>query len=138
MLVCSIFKCTLERFFSQMIVVKMDWHNRLAEENLTALLYVKVEGPSRQDFHSNHCSGVVDLWSNKKSRRFKQYNPALLHIHLRLASQEVSKCMKIILSKKGKIMVHKNCEVYLKFVIGYGVFYVIVLKKKNTYFHHWT
>ena len=34
----------LERFFSQMKVVKTDWLNRLTDENLTALLYIKSKG----------------------------------------------------------------------------------------------
>ena len=35
----------LERFFSFMKVLKCDWHSKLSEENLGALLQIKVEGP---------------------------------------------------------------------------------------------
>ena len=35
----------IERFFSFMKVVKSDWHSKLSEENIKALLRIKVEGP---------------------------------------------------------------------------------------------
>ena len=40
---CS--NASLERFFSQMGIVKTDWRNSLSESNLTSLLRIKVSGP---------------------------------------------------------------------------------------------
>ena len=63
---------TLERFFSQMKVVKTDWRNRLNEKNLTNLLYLKVDGPSLKDFNEKYCSKAVELWYNDKPRHMNQ------------------------------------------------------------------
>ena len=46
---CS--NAALERFFSQMRMVKTDWRNCLNEENLTHLLCIKVAGPPLREFH---------------------------------------------------------------------------------------
>ena len=43
----------LERFFSQMQVVKTDWCDHPSEVNLTCLLIIKVAGPSLKSFHHN-------------------------------------------------------------------------------------
>ena len=67
---CS--NASLERFFSQMRIVKTDWRNKLSEENLTNLLYIKTEGPTLQEFHDNYCKVAVDLWYNDKDRRLNQ------------------------------------------------------------------
>ena len=40
---CS--NASIERFFSQMRIVKTDWRNSLSESNLTSLLQIKVSGP---------------------------------------------------------------------------------------------
>ena len=45
---CS--NATLERFFSQLHVVKSVWSNCLGEENLMHLLRIKVTGPSLEIF----------------------------------------------------------------------------------------
>ena len=63
---------SLERFFSQMRLVKTDWRNRLNEENLTHLLRIKVEGPTFKEFHENICSNAVNLWYNDKPQRTHQ------------------------------------------------------------------
>lgn len=62
----------IERFFSQMRVVKTDWRNRLNEKNLSSLLYVKTEGPTLQIFHDVFCPSAVDLWYSDKTRRLNQ------------------------------------------------------------------
>ena len=49
---CS--NAALERFFSQMRVVKIDWRNRLNEENLTHLLRIKDAGPPLREFHDTY------------------------------------------------------------------------------------
>ena len=59
----------LERFFSQMKVVKTDWRNKLNAENLTHLLRIKVEGP---EFREKYCSIAVDCWFNDKDRRLHE------------------------------------------------------------------
>ena len=67
---CS--NAVLERFFSQMRVVKTDWRNRLNEENLTNLLRIKVTGPSLKEFHNTYCELAVSAWYNDKHRRMGQ------------------------------------------------------------------
>ena len=67
---CS--NATLERFFSQLRVVKSVWRNRLSEENLTHLLRIKVTGPSLEIFHNDYCNITVDKWYNDKNRRLGQ------------------------------------------------------------------
>ena len=67
---CS--NAALERFFSQLRVVKSVWHNRLTEENLTHLLRIKVTGPSLEIFHNDYCNITVDKWYNDKNRRLGQ------------------------------------------------------------------
>ena len=58
----------LERFLSQMQVMKTDWCNRLSEVNLTCLLRIKVAGPSLKSFHDNYYHLAIDLWFNEKER----------------------------------------------------------------------
>ena len=62
----------LERFFSQMRVVKTDWCNRLSEENLTCLLRIKVAGPTLKSFHDDYCKLAINRWFNDKHRRIGQ------------------------------------------------------------------
>lgn len=63
---------TLERFFSQIHLVKTDWWNGLNEENLTHLRWVKVDGPKIEELHANLRSKAVTLWYNDWSRRMHQ------------------------------------------------------------------
>ena len=70
---CALYpNATLERFLSQMRVVKTHWRNRVNEENLTHLLLVKVYGPTIEEFHANHRGNVVNLWYNDRNRRMHQ------------------------------------------------------------------
>ena len=62
----------LERFISQMQVVKTDWCNRLPEVNITSLLRIKVAGPSLKSIHDNYFHLAIDLWYNEKERRLGQ------------------------------------------------------------------
>lgn len=62
----------LERFFSQMKIVKTDWRNRLNAENLTDLLRIKVEGPEFHEFRKSYCDDAVNMWFNDRSRRLQQ------------------------------------------------------------------
>ena len=66
---CS--NATLERFFSQLRVVKSVWRNRLSEENLTHLLRIKVTGPSLEIFHNDYCNITVDKWRLGQNKRKK-------------------------------------------------------------------
>ena len=63
---CS--NATLERFFSQLHVIKSVWRSRLSEENLTHLLPIKVTGPSLEIFHNDYCNITVGKWYNNKNR----------------------------------------------------------------------
>ena len=59
----------VERFFNYMKIIKTDWRNRLNEENLEALLRIKVGGPDLQGFVNSYCEDAVNLWWNQKQRR---------------------------------------------------------------------
>ena len=63
---------TLECFFSQMNVMKIDWRNRLGAENLSYLLRIKVEGPNFAEFRKDFCEAAVNSWYNDKPRRLNQ------------------------------------------------------------------
>ena len=63
---------TLERFFSQMNVLKTDWRNRLSAENLSHLLRIKVEGPNFAEFRKDFCEAAVNSWYKDKPRRLNQ------------------------------------------------------------------
>ena len=62
----------IERFFSQLRIVKTDWRNKLNEKNLWGLLYIKTQGPTLTEFHDHYCSPAVNLWLNDKDRRLNQ------------------------------------------------------------------
>ena len=62
----------LERFFSQLHVIKSVWHIHLSEENLTHLLRIKVTSPSLEIFHNDYCNITVDKWYNNKKRQLGQ------------------------------------------------------------------
>ncbi|XP_066928483.1 zinc finger protein 862-like [Clytia hemisphaerica] len=63
---------SLERFFSQMRIVKTDWRNSLTESNLTSLLRIKVSGPTLKVFIDRYCEKAVSKWYNDKDRRLNQ------------------------------------------------------------------
>ena len=63
---------TLERFFSQLHVVKTDWWNWLNEENITHLLRAKVDRPTIEEFYVNHIGKAVTLWYNDQICRLHQ------------------------------------------------------------------
>ena len=52
---------TLERFFSQMKVVKTDWRNRLGAENISHLLRIKLEGPNFAEFRKDFCKAAMNI-----------------------------------------------------------------------------
>ena len=52
--------------------MKTDWWNWLNEENLTHLLWVKVDGPTVEKFYANHRGKAVTLWYNDWNRRMHQ------------------------------------------------------------------
>ena len=56
---CS--NASLERFFSQMRTVKIDWRNTLSEANLTSPLWIKVSEPSFKVFSEHKCLKAVEL-----------------------------------------------------------------------------
>ena len=74
---CS--NASLERFFSQMRIVKTDWRNSLFESNLTSLLRIKVSGPTLKVFVDKYCAKAANNWYHdkprKKYRKRKSSNP---------------------------------------------------------------
>ena len=58
---------SLERFFSQMKIVKTCWRNSLSESNLTSLVRIKVSGPNEK-----HFAKAVNTWYHDKDRRINQ------------------------------------------------------------------
>ena len=63
---------SLERFLSQMRIVKTDWRNSLPECNLTSLLRIKVSGPTLKVFVDKYCAKAVNNWYHDKDRRINQ------------------------------------------------------------------
>ena len=55
---------SLERFSSQMRIVKTDLRNVLSEANLTSLRQVKVSGPSLKVFLEQYCLKAGKPWYN--------------------------------------------------------------------------
>ena len=62
----------LGRFFSQMMIVKIDWKNSLSECNLTSLLWIKVSCPTLKVFFDKYCAKVVNNWCHDKNHRINQ------------------------------------------------------------------
>ena len=62
----------LERFFSQLKLIKSDIRSRLNNDHLNALLRIKVTGPSLGEFHDSHVEKCINLWYFSKSRRLHQ------------------------------------------------------------------
>ena len=56
----------VERFFSQMRIVKTDWRNKLNEINLSSLSYIKTQGPTLTEFHDHCCLPTVNLSLREK------------------------------------------------------------------------
>ena len=67
---CS--NASLERFFSQMRIVKTDWRNSLSESNLTSLLQIKLSGPTLKVFVDKYCAKAVSNWYHDKDRQINQ------------------------------------------------------------------
>ena len=63
---------SLERFFSQMRIVKTDWRNPLFESNLTSLLRIKVSGPTLKVFVDKYCAKTINNWYHDKDRQMNQ------------------------------------------------------------------
>ena len=63
---------SLERFLSQMRIVKIDWRHSLPECNLTSLLRIKVSGPTLKVFVDKYCAKAVNNWYHDKDRRINQ------------------------------------------------------------------
>ena len=67
---CS--NATLERFFSQLKVVKTEQRTALSSSSLNSLLRVKLRQLSKSEFHEDFADKVVSHWYNRKSRRIHQ------------------------------------------------------------------
>ena len=52
-----------------MKVVISDWRRKLSEENIEALLHIKVEGSETEEFIKEHSSGAVVFWWDAKKLR---------------------------------------------------------------------
>ena len=59
----------LERFFSQMNLIKTTLRNRLTNESLNSLLRIRISGISLNGFHNNYLQRCVAYWFNNKNRR---------------------------------------------------------------------
>ena len=62
----------LERFFSQMNLIKTTLRNRLTNESLNSLLRIRISGISLNGFHNNYLQRCVAYWFNNKNRRVTQ------------------------------------------------------------------
>ena len=69
---CS--NATLERFFSQLQLVKTDLRTALSSSSLNALLRIKLRGTSITAFNEKYSDKVVSYWYNQKDRRIHQKN----------------------------------------------------------------
>ena len=58
-----------ERFFSFMKDVKSDVCSKLKENNIEALLHIKVEGPEIEEFIKEHSSDPAVFWWDAKEHR---------------------------------------------------------------------
>ena len=67
---CS--NATLERFFSQLQLVKTDLHTVLSSSSLNAVLRIKLRGTSITAFNEKYSDKVVSYWYNQKDRRIHQ------------------------------------------------------------------
>ena len=52
--------------FSRMLRVKNDWQNKFGRDRLEALLRIKEEGPSIQNFNPDR---AIESWYNEKVQR---------------------------------------------------------------------
>ena len=59
----------VSRFFNFVKVVKNDWHRKSSEENIEALLHIKVEGLEIEEFIKEHSSDTVVFWWDAKERK---------------------------------------------------------------------
>ena len=67
---CS--NATLERFFSQLKVVKTEQRTALSSSSLNALLRIKLRQLSSREFHDDFAEKALSYWYNDKSRRIHQ------------------------------------------------------------------
>ena len=93
----------IERFFSQMRIVKTDGQNKLNEKNLSSLLYIKTPGPTLTEYYDHYCSPTVNLRINDKDRRLNQ--------------------------RKRKKYKRKDAKTYQKFTLIYPQFLMLTLKR---------
>ena len=63
---------SLERLFSQMILIKTTLRNRLTNDSLNSMLHINISGLSLQSFHDEHLEKYVNYWFNAKNRRLSQ------------------------------------------------------------------
>ena len=62
----------LERFFSQMNLIKTTLRNRLANESLNSNLQICINGISLQVFHDSYLTSCVAFWFNSKNQHVSQ------------------------------------------------------------------
>ena len=67
---CS--NATLERFFSQLKVVKTEQRTALSSSSLNALLRIKLRQLSSREFHDDFAEKALSYRYNDKSRRIHQ------------------------------------------------------------------
>lgn len=59
LLICSMLWWNNGKIFQLYKVVKSDWHSKLCEENIEALLHIKVDSPKVAEFIKEHSSDIV-------------------------------------------------------------------------------
>ena len=67
---CS--NATLERFFSQLKIVKTEQRTALSSSSLNSILRIKLRQISARDFHKEFANKIALRWYNSKSRRIHQ------------------------------------------------------------------
>ena len=58
-----------DSFFTLMNIGKSDWHCKLCEDNIEALLCIKVEGPEIEEFIKGYSSEELVFWWDVKEKR---------------------------------------------------------------------
>ena len=63
---------TVERLFSQIKVVKIDWRNCLNERNLEDLLRIKISNFSLSEFSKEYADATLTVLVSKKQHRLSK------------------------------------------------------------------
>ena len=53
--------------------LKSDWHNKLKEDNIEALLHIKVKGSNFEEFIKEHSSDAAVFWWDAKEQKRREW-----------------------------------------------------------------